>query len=126
MAITHLDLHQKMMEVSGQDFSVKKIRVLDYLSEHLQIDGDEIATSALENFMRQSFFPNYLRKWKSAGRKESYFLSRYEDWLRNEIIFPNEGLPHQQGYAIPESSPSTSGKAVYINSFIETNTKNLH
>lgn len=57
MAITRLHLHEKMMEIPGQDFSVKKIHVLDFLKDHFETNGDEIATNALNNFMRQSFFP---------------------------------------------------------------------
>lgn len=116
-----------MMEVSGQDFSVKKIRVLDFLREHFQTNGNEIATSVLDNFMRQSFFPKYITKWKAAGRNEINFLSRYEDWLRVEIIFPNEVVRCQQVLANPGGSASTSGgKPLNIHSFIDIDSKIVH
>lgn len=56
MAMTRLCLHQKMMEVAGQDMCAKKRCGVDFLREHFQTNGNVTATKALETYMRQHFF----------------------------------------------------------------------
>lgn len=85
--ITRMVLHEKIMEFHEESTELRKNRVLDFLKEHFQTNGDEIATKTLVNFTRESFFSPYYRNWKSAHRMNNRFLAKFGAWLQEEIKF---------------------------------------
>lgn len=86
--ITRLDLHNKMLEYPRKTFTDRKKHVLEYLKEHFATNGDEHATEVLITFTRENFFSPYLKRWQKVFSKNEVFLARYDDWLREEIVFP--------------------------------------
>lgn len=87
-----MDLHNKMMEFPHESIEFRKARVLDFLKEHFETNGDEIATKTLVQFARESFFAPYYRKWKSVDRNNDRFRTKFDFWLIEEITFPDDVL----------------------------------
>lgn len=111
--VTRAMLHQKMMENTEEPLEKRKDRVLEYLKEAFDINGNEKATSDLTVFLRTQFFAPYVQRWRECSRNNSRFLIKHNSWLEQEIVFPEAlTICRLRNLNLP-SSRSSSGKLLF-------------